>query len=342
MFSVRELVRRVLSCVAIIASRSYVAIGAARLRALFGDGSRALRRARVRAFVLANRLTRAPPRAHGDATMEARRARCAPRVDAPRRRGDRLRPRGARGASRAIAIAAARDARVALPGRARDARDRALRLRDDRRLTRRRARASSSSSSNPYLSDLDRAREVVLNLVYFVWKVLEGSAVARPPSCGSFSRARSFHVFARRTREVSATVLASALLFTLLVSINGAARFQGFRYYAPAVALLVLAVAMGVGGIARRSRWIAIALGHPSSRRAAWRIRWSIRFFVHASENIHDQQRYVGEVARNTSHSATASCSSATLERFRTSLITARSTRWGSADSTGCRSRTRR
>ncbi len=151
-------------------------------------------------------------------------------------------------------------------------------------------------TSNPYLSDLDRAREVVLNLVYFFSKVLQGSAVARPSLVWIFFACALLPVFTRRTREVSATVLASALLFTLLVSINGAARFQGFRYYAPAVAMLVLAVAMGVGVVARRSKWVSIALGIFLGVSAGWRIGPSIRFFVQASENIHDQQRRVGEM----------------------------------------------
>jgi hypothetical protein len=151
-------------------------------------------------------------------------------------------------------------------------------------------------TSNPYLSDLDRARELVLNLVYFFLKVLQGSAVARPSLVWIFFACALLPLFTRRTREVSAAILSSASLFTLLVSINGAARFQGFRYYAPAVAMLVLAVAMGIGVVARRSKWTGIALGIFFGLSAGWRVRPSIHFFVQASENIHDQQRKVGEM----------------------------------------------
>jgi hypothetical protein len=151
-------------------------------------------------------------------------------------------------------------------------------------------------TSNPYLSDLDRARELVLNLVYFFLKVLQGSAVARPSLVWIFFACALLPLLTRRTREVSAAILSSALLFTLLVSINGAARFQGFRYYAPAVAMLVLAVAMGIGVVARRSKWIGIVLGVFIAASAGFRIRPSIRFFAQASENIHDQQRRVGEM----------------------------------------------
>jgi len=151
-------------------------------------------------------------------------------------------------------------------------------------------------TSNPYLSDLDRARELVLNLVYFFLKVLQGSAVARPSFVWFFFACALLPLFVRRTREISAAILSSALLFTLLVSINGTARFQGFRYYAPAVAMLVLAVAMGIGVIARRSKWIGIVVGVFLGVSAGWRIRPSIHFFAQASQNIDEQQRHVGDM----------------------------------------------
>jgi hypothetical protein len=151
-------------------------------------------------------------------------------------------------------------------------------------------------TSNPYLSDLDRARELVLNLVYFFLKVLQGSAVALPSLVWLLFACALVPLVARRTRAVGAAILASALLFVLLVSINGAARFQGFRYYAPAVAMLVLAVAMGLGAIARRSVHVAMAVGLLFAVGAAYRVRPQIRFFADASRNIHDQQRRAGEL----------------------------------------------
>ncbi len=153
-------------------------------------------------------------------------------------------------------------------------------------------------SSNPYLSDLDRARELVLNVLHFGWKVLQGSAVARPGLVPALLLCALVPLASRKTREISAAVLASALLYALLVSFNGAARFQGFRYYAPAVAMLVLAVAMGLGAIATRTRALAVVLGVALAGGAASRASAQARFFSDASANIHDQQRVVGEKLR--------------------------------------------
>jgi hypothetical protein len=156
-------------------------------------------------------------------------------------------------------------------------------------------------SSNPYMSDLDRAREVVLNAFYFDWKVIDGSAVAQPRFVWVLFGCALASVVCRRTRELGCAVLASAVLYAMLVSFNGAARFQGFRYYAPAVAMLVCAVALGLGAIARIG-WarklatpVAVVLGAFLAGGAAWRAGPQVRFFRDASQNVHDQQRVVGE-----------------------------------------------
>src|SRR6185312_14473499 len=102
-----------------------------------------------------------------------------------------------------------------------------------------------------------------------------------------------------RTRAVGASVIASAFLFALLVSFNGAARYQGFRYYAPAIAMLVLAVALGVSAIARRfGAPLGFAIAMFFAGGAMWRIEPQIRFFRDASENIRDQQVRVGKTLR--------------------------------------------
>ncbi|HEY1955237.1 MAG TPA: hypothetical protein VGH28_06480 [Polyangiaceae bacterium] len=154
-------------------------------------------------------------------------------------------------------------------------------------------------SSNPYLSDLDRARELVLNLLHFEWRVLESSVVARPAWLLALALCALASLASRRTRAIGGAVLASALLFTLLVSFNGAARYQGFRYYAPALAMLVLAVGLGVSAIARRAGSpLAFAVAIFFAVGAAWRIQPQIGFFRGASENIHDQQARVGKMLR--------------------------------------------
>ncbi len=154
-------------------------------------------------------------------------------------------------------------------------------------------------SSNPYLSDLDRARELVLNVLNFDWRVLEASVVARPSFLLAVAAVALAALASRRTRAVSAAVLASMLLFALLVSFNGAARYQGFRYYAPSLAMLVLAVALGVSALARRAGApVAFAVAVFFAGGAAWRAAPQARFFRDASENIHDQQVLAGKKLR--------------------------------------------
>ncbi len=153
-------------------------------------------------------------------------------------------------------------------------------------------------SSNPYLSDLDRAREIVLNLLHFEWRVMESSAAAFPRAVWLLYFLALAPFASKKTRELGAAILASAILWTLLVSFNGAARYQGFRYYAPAVFLLLVAIALGLVAIAERSKCVAIALGALVAIGAAGRAKYQARFFADASENIHDQQIVVGKRLR--------------------------------------------
>ena len=151
-------------------------------------------------------------------------------------------------------------------------------------------------SSNPYLSDLDRGREVVLNAFYFHWKVIEGSAVARPGLVWLLLACALAPLASRRTRDLGCAVLVSSGLYALLVSFNGAARYQGFRYYAPAVAMFVCAIALGLGAIGRKvGAPLAIVLGAFIAGGAAWRAGSQVAFFRDASQNVHDQQVLVGK-----------------------------------------------
>ncbi|HSQ66595.1 MAG TPA: hypothetical protein VLM85_25415, partial [Polyangiaceae bacterium] len=155
-------------------------------------------------------------------------------------------------------------------------------------------------SSNPYLSDLDRARELLLNALYFYWKVLQGSAVAAPRLLWLLLACAGLGLVDRRTRAVAGAALASAVLFGLLVSFNGAARYQGFRYYAPSLLLLLVAVGLGLSALGRRvGAWAAVLAGGFFVAGALSRMDPQRRFFAEASENIHDQQVRVGrELAR--------------------------------------------
>ena len=131
-------------------------------------------------------------------------------------------------------------------------------------------------SSNPYSSDLDRAREVLLNALHFEWKVIEGGAVATPRFVWVLFVLALAPLASRRTREIGAAILASCLSWTALVSFNGAARFQGFRYYAPAVVMLLVAIALGLSIL---PRVLAFVVGVFVACSAAWRAPRQIRIF---------------------------------------------------------------
>ncbi len=162
-------------------------------------------------------------------------------------------------------------------------------------------------SRNPYLSDVARARELVVNLASFHLRVLEAQLSPWPRLWMVLPSLALAGLASRRTRGLSAACLAGAILWALLVSWNGAARFQNFRYYAPALALLVVASSLGVAAIARarRLRIFSAAAGVLAVVLAAPQIAGQADHFRRASRNVHDQQVAVGRLlARDAPASA--------------------------------------
>lgn len=146
-------------------------------------------------------------------------------------------------------------------------------------------------SSNPWLSDVDRARELVLNVLELWWKVVEGSMTAVPGLWWVTPTLALSGLVAARTRGLAAGVLAGAMLFALLVSWNGAARYQNFRYAMPAVVALMAACACGLRALCgtRLGRAAGAALAGAGLALAFARVPAQIRFFRDCSENIHHQ-----------------------------------------------------
>ena len=149
--------------------------------------------------------------------------------------------------------------------------------------------------SNPFLDDVSRAKEVVLNLLAFYWKVLAGEL-------GPFGLGAVLALFVaaatdRRARHVASACALSAIVFALVVSTNGAARYQGFRYYAPAVALVVVAASFGAASLARRLRAPAIAPFGLLLLAATCgpRLLDARAYFRRASVNVHEQQARMGK-----------------------------------------------
>lgn len=156
-------------------------------------------------------------------------------------------------------------------------------------------------SSNPYLSDVDRARVFAENLVTFWVKVVRGE-LAVTPALGAALPALALLGLARREhRAIAGACVASAIGWTLLVSWNGNAPHHNFRYYAPGLVLVAIAAALGVSAIARARRGapVAAAVGLFVIAIGAAKVPGQVRHFRAASANIRDQHVEVGErVAR--------------------------------------------
>lgn len=150
-------------------------------------------------------------------------------------------------------------------------------------------------ASNPYLDDVARTKEVVLNLLSFKWKVLDTDL--GPAALSLLAALIGLGALRARTRHATLVCVLGALGFAMLVSLNGAARYQGFRYYAPALGLALTAGALGAAELGRLARSRALAAGVlvvfailTGTRAATAR-----RFFAQASENVHLQQVAMGK-----------------------------------------------
>lgn len=151
-------------------------------------------------------------------------------------------------------------------------------------------------SSNPYLSDVDRARTFVENLVTFWVKVVKSELAVTPALVGLFAALPLAGLFGRH-RPVVAACAASAVGWALLVTTNSNAPHHNFRYYVPALLLASVAASLGIATIARARRGALFAglLGLSVIASAAPKLPAQIRHYRAASANIRDQHIEVGE-----------------------------------------------
>lgn len=152
-------------------------------------------------------------------------------------------------------------------------------------------------SSNPYLSEVDRARVFVENLVTFWVKVIRGELAAVPALLVVVPVLALIGLVRRKHRAVAGACILSALGWILLVSWNGNAPHHNFRYYAPALVLVCVSAALGVATIARLRRGTPIAalLGAGAIAIGAPKVPGQVKHFRSASANIRDQHIEVGE-----------------------------------------------
>ncbi len=148
--------------------------------------------------------------------------------------------------------------------------------------------------SQPYLSDVDRARVFAENLITFALKALRAD-VGILEAVGLLF----LGVMALGSREratVASAGLLGALAWTLVASLNNNSPFHNFRYYAPALLLLLTAAAAGAATLASLigTRAATIAVG-ALVLAGGMRIPTQVSHFARAAGNIRDQQITVGE-----------------------------------------------
>ncbi len=150
-------------------------------------------------------------------------------------------------------------------------------------------------SSNPYLSDVDRARVYAENLVLFALKGVRTELFATSPSSIVIPALAVTALLSPKRRSLAGACLLGATGWVLLVASNSNAPYHNFRYYAPALLLVFVAVGLGVATIARAiarpyGPWLAGAIGLTTSGLCATRIPVQMKHFQRAVANIRDQQ----------------------------------------------------
>lgn len=152
-------------------------------------------------------------------------------------------------------------------------------------------------SSNPYLSNVDRGRELALNLFHFGTRALGQELSSYGHAAAVLVALGLIGVLVGRTRSTAFVALGGALAFALLVSMNGAARYQNFRYYVPAISLLFVAALLGASRISRpRGMWVPVAVGLAFLMASAVpRVQAQSVYFARCAANIRWQQVAAGE-----------------------------------------------
>lgn len=151
-------------------------------------------------------------------------------------------------------------------------------------------------SSNPYLSEVDRARVFVENLVTFHLKVIRGELAFVPAAAIALPLLGLVALASPRKRPVAGACLLGAFGWVLIVSWNGNAPHHNFRYYAPAILLVAIAAAMGISVMRGRRTRVAGALSAAAViASAATCVPHQIEHFALATGNIRDQHIELAE-----------------------------------------------
>ncbi|XXY47356.1 hypothetical protein WME91_45870 [Sorangium sp. So ce269] len=151
--------------------------------------------------------------------------------------------------------------------------------------------------SDPYPAPLEKAVEVIKNLAALRVQALE-SALGGPSCALLLPLLGAVAALDRRSRRLAVPLLLGAYGSLLLVALNATARYQNLRYAAPALAMLLVAAALGTEALARRGRLAAGAAAALALAALAAPSPWFARqidHFARSSANIAGQHV---EVAR--------------------------------------------
>ncbi|MEP7122629.1 MAG: hypothetical protein ABJE95_17025 [Byssovorax sp.] len=150
--------------------------------------------------------------------------------------------------------------------------------------------------SNPYVTPLEIAGEVIKNLVALREAALS-SALGGPLLSWIVPLLGVVATIDRRSRRLAIPLMVGAYSALLLVSLNSTARFQNLRYAVPTLLMLLAAAALGIGAIARL-RWGGVVAVAALAAAVIAPAKWfpkQIDHFARSSGNIEEQQ---AEVAR--------------------------------------------
>ena len=167
---------------------------------------------------------------------------------------------------------------------------------------------------HPYMSTVDKWNEYIFHLGYVFGRNFHYHFSSIPPTGWLPVPLMLIALGSRKTRTSAVILVASAVTFLMLVAMNGHVRWQNERYTMPAVAMLLLAAALGVAVLldrafsskpaastAGRVLCGVLAVGAVVAFGVGQYARYvdQVFFFARASRNIRDQHTTVGRLLRS-------------------------------------------
>lgn len=149
-------------------------------------------------------------------------------------------------------------------------------------------------TENPTLDHAARMREVLTNLITAWFGAYSRSTVAPGATAALWLLVVGAALSARRGRGVTWALACAVPALSILVSLNATARYQGFRYYVPAILCAVALLVRGAGQLGARRPRLSLALIAALLGLLAPKLPTFRDHFARAAGNIAEQQVEVG------------------------------------------------